>query len=216
MAGKAATKTSRGGFPGARHKVELLEAEVAELRARLGSDQPMTREAWEFTPQGMRDQMAARAMFQSWGHWYNSLALLGFPVKNMTTAELHAAKDAAFDTDGVKAILEADLADAAANRKAIVERQVEIARYGNNDQSVRAVQMIAKLEHWITDEPPQTNVTIHLASLVGGVAVQNDPQAMKRVRPVEQDALPSNSIDDILGHEPGQAQRVDDETVVVE
>jgi len=200
--------------PARKARIRELEEEVRELRERIGAGEQHIEE-WEGMPQELRDRFAARALMMEWGSPYASLARLGFGPKalaGLSGDEKRALRDRIFLSPGVQAILRANLEADEARRKKILDRQFEIAEHGDNDQSTRSAQVYARLAGWLKEEPSQTNVTIHLASLVGGVALQNDPSAQKRVRTIEhEDPALTGSIDSILTHDPGAPQRVDDE-----
>jgi len=198
-------------------RVKELEAELAELKEKLGAE-PQDLDGWMMIPEEIRDRFAARALMQSAGDWKTALKCLGFRVSGKITGEGAVAKvkaqtalrEAVLNTRGVQAILRRTLDADEARRKATIDRLFEEVEFGPGDRAVRAAQPLAKLAGWIKDEPPpQQTVTIHLASLVGGVALEGHPQ--KRVHTIDQPKEPLTSIDSVLAHEPGAAKPLDDE-----
>ena len=129
-----------------------LRRENEDLRALLGLSKPRTLHDWEMLLQEIRDPLAARAFVAEWGDVGRALIRLGFPPMNrLPPKKVPLYKDYAarvFETPGVHAILERDLARLDADREAILSRQCRTALYGEDGQSVRAATMIARVCKW--------------------------------------------------------------------
>lgn len=201
-------------------KVIRLEAENAELRARLALTEPASMDLWDLLPQNVRDDMAARAIFQENGHPVNGLRRIGFEVKSGINNPAEAARTKAmvtkvFDTPGVRKRLEENFSDAEAQRTNIMAVQVEIALRGTPDQAIKATQNIARLQGWLAHETPDVaGSVVALWGLVAGERVKDQP---KRVHGTDRPALtPGSDVADVLSHEPGAAVRIDSESNAVD
>jgi hypothetical protein len=110
-----------------------LRRENEELRATLELHGHRTIEEWEALPQALRDPLAARAFP---------------PMNRLTPDKIHLYKDYVariFETQGVQAILKGDLA---LERETILSRQYRTAICGENAESIRAADLIAKVCKW--------------------------------------------------------------------
>lgn len=129
-----------------------LRRENEELRAALDLRRHLTIEEWEVLPQALRDPLAARAWIAEWGDPGRALIRLGFPAMNRLPPDkvriYHDYAARVFETPGVQAILQRDLARLDADREAILSRQVRTALYGEDGESVRAATLLMKACGW--------------------------------------------------------------------
>lgn len=99
-----------------------------------------------------RDALAARALIAEWGDKGHALIRLGFPAMNrLPPDKVGLYRDYAtrvFDTPGVQAILERELARLNVERDAILSRTCRTALYGADGESVRAAALLAKVCGW--------------------------------------------------------------------
>jgi hypothetical protein len=129
-----------------------LRRENDELRAALELRGHRTIEQWEALPEVLRDPLAAHAFIAEWGDFGRALIRLGFPPMNrLAPNKVHLYKDyvaRVFETPGVQAILKRDLGRLDMEREAILSRQYRTARFGEDAESVRAADLVAKLCKW--------------------------------------------------------------------
>jgi hypothetical protein len=129
-----------------------LRRENEELRDALQLRGYRTIENWEALPTAIRDPLAARAFIAEWGDKGRALVRLGFSAMNKLPPDrVHLYNDyvtRVFDTPGVHAILNRDLARLDAEREAILSRVCRAALYGEDAESVRAFAVIAKVCKW--------------------------------------------------------------------
>jgi hypothetical protein len=135
-----------------------LRRENEELRDALGLRGHRTIEDWETLPPALRDPLAARAFISEWGDKGRALIRLGFPALNkLPPSKVHLYKGYAarvFDTPGVQAILKRDLSRIDRERDAMLSRPNWIALADDDGQSVRAIDLLAKVCGWYW-HPPQ-------------------------------------------------------------
>ena len=135
-----------------------LHAEIAELRATLGLRKHRTISEWEGMPQEVRDGLAARAWISEWGDPTAAMARLGFPALNklpQTKVGLYSNYvTRIFETPGVRAILKQALAPIDEERAAMLARQVKIALHGEDADSTRAFESIARVCGWAFHADP--------------------------------------------------------------
>jgi hypothetical protein len=135
-----------------------LRRENDELRAALDLRGDRTIEEWEAFPPALRDPLAARAFLAEWGNRGNALIRLGFPPMNrLPPSKVHLYKDYAarvFDTPGIQAILKRDLSRIDLERDAMLSRLSWIGLHGEDDESLRAIDVLAKVCGWYY-HPPQ-------------------------------------------------------------
>jgi hypothetical protein len=188
---------------------KALQEENALLRAQLGIDTTSSYDEWAASlPQDMRDRMAARALFSCWGAHGRALKMLCIDTTGMSDWEIKQLGTKVFSTPGVSAELEGDFSDVREQRKAILARTVQISRFGDDDASLKATSLIAKIDGWITGPEVQVNVdrrTISLYNLVdqgeGRTGHGDEQQAIEDL--IGGDALK------ILSHEPGGPERIE-------
>ena len=191
-------------------RIRSLEAEVAQLRAALTADEPMTLEMWETMPEDIRDRFTVQAIFQNSGNPGHALKQLGFSLpsrRGEDPALMRLLRERVLATPGVLALLRQDLRGAEINRESIMQRQVEISVRGTPDQSVRATQNVAKLAGWLKDAEPSSSQTVNIFAIAG-----NPDEARARARTIEHDdpdALPSHAAAALLSHLPGKPVRID-------
>lgn len=129
-----------------------LHAKIAELRATLGLRRHRTIGEWEAMPQEVRDGLAARAWISEWGDPTSAFLRLGFaPLNRLPPNKVQLYRDYVvriFGTPGVQAILARDLAIVADERRSILARQVKIALYGDDAESVRAAALLIRVCGW--------------------------------------------------------------------
>ncbi|MGA8099312.1 MAG: hypothetical protein WB810_11720 [Candidatus Cybelea sp.] len=129
-----------------------LRRENEELRAALGLRDYRTMDEWEMLPAAIRDPLAARAFIAEWGDKGRALIRLGFPAMNKLPPDrVHLYNDhvaRVFETPGVQAILERDLARLDFEREAILLRVTRAALYGADAESVRAAALLIKVCGW--------------------------------------------------------------------
>lgn len=135
-----------------------MRQQLEELRQLLGMNATRTIEEWEEFPPALRDPLAARAFLAEWGNCGNALIRLGFPPMNkLPPSEVPVYKDCVarvFDTPGVQAILKRDLSRIDLERDAMLSRLGWIGLHGGDGQSVRAIDLLAKVCGWYY-HPPQ-------------------------------------------------------------
>jgi hypothetical protein len=136
-----------------------LRRENDELRAALGLREHRTLEEWECLPTAIRDPLAARALIVEWGDRVAALVRLGFPsLSQLPPSQVGAYRDhieRVFGTPGVAAILQRELAGINVERAALLERQVRIALYGQDDASIRAFEGLARVCGWTSRDGSQ-------------------------------------------------------------
>ncbi|MFY9719670.1 MAG: hypothetical protein WAK16_08490 [Candidatus Cybelea sp.] len=129
-----------------------LRRENEELRGALGLRSSRTIDEWERLPQGLRDPLAARALIAEWGDKGRALIRLGFPAMNRLPPDKVRAYNETvarvFETPGVRASLEHDLARLDVEREAILSRLCRAALYGEDGEAVRAAALIIKVCGW--------------------------------------------------------------------
>lgn len=116
-----------------------------------GDAEALTLEMWERSgSQETRDGFAARALLVEWGNQPRALQRLGFKVitkgGNWKPAIVEALGKTVFDTPGVKLILDNDFKDTDAAWGQVLERTRKNAIHGNDDVSVKAAAVLAKIE----------------------------------------------------------------------
>ena len=196
-----------------RDKIAHLEAENADLRARLGAE-PTTIESWGVhLTQDLRDQMAARALVQEWGDEPRALLRLGFECpKNATNRwmpEVWELAHKVFGTDGVQRILKSNLADLDAQKGTMLARLMQIATHGDDSNAVRAAGQLAKVMGLNKADAAALqagNMTVNLFQMMG----KADPNSPQRVSSIVEDADEIIDADDFLVHEPGEPTLIDD------
>ena len=182
----------------AKKKIAELEKENALLREALSLDDvPFTIETWEQSgTQEMRDGFAARALMQEWGHQARALQRLGFAAINSAgqwkPAVVASIAQKVLNTDGVRALLDHNLADTEGSWAKIVERQRRIALTGADEHALKAAQNLARFENRVQDKPAAP-ATVSLHVLVNGAT---GATSAKQVETIEHDPLA------ILSHEP--------------
>jgi hypothetical protein len=147
-----------------------LRRENDELRAALELRGYRTIEDWEALQPARRDPLAARAFISEWGDKGRALIRLGFPAMNKLPRNgIHLYKDhvtRVFDTPGVQAILKRDLGRIDPDREAMLSRLSWIGLHGPDDQSVRAIDLLAKVCGWHWHPPlPSTHAAADLDAL---------------------------------------------------
>jgi hypothetical protein len=188
-------RTAGPGVVSSKARIKELEAENASLRKRLNMDQPTNLTEWEgFGTPRIRAEMAARALYEQNCSAFRAMKVLGFDEKD---ARNKTIQDRILKSDAVMEILEASFQPPKELKKAILERSAEKAILANDDVSTRATAQLAKLAGWIKPEPP-ANVTVSLVSLMNPAAQQE-----KKV-----EAITSDDIHSILGHQPGEPVRI--------
>ena len=129
-----------------------LRRENEELRQLLGLSGRRTIAEWETLPQTLRDPLAARALIAEWGDKGRALIRLGFPAMNRLPPDkvrlYNEYVTRVFETPGVRAILERDLARLDVEREAILSRVTRTALYGEDGESVRAATLLMKICGW--------------------------------------------------------------------
>lgn len=137
-----------------------LRKELTELRGLLEIRERRTIDEWEAMPQELRDPLAARALIAEWGDRGAALIRLGFPsLSRLPPRQVRAYEDhvqRVFETPGVRAIIRRELAQIEAERAALIERQVRVALYGDNDASIRAFEGLARVCGWTQHGSPPT------------------------------------------------------------
>jgi len=190
--------TWNGGRKGRGEKLLQLQEENAALKRRLLMTEPMTETLWERTgTQAIRDEMAARAYMQCWGHPVWTLTQLGF---GQIDAHSQSIQQRILASPGFCAIMEQAMAPVIEQKSEIIARVAKVARFGDDDAAVRAVGQLGKLEGWIKPDAGAT-VNVSLYSLFGGAAEKN-------VTAIEQKRQEGDVLA-ILSHEPGPAKRID-------
>lgn len=141
-----------------------LRRENDELRAALDLRGHRTIDEWEALPQEIRDPLAARAFVAEWGDVGRALIRLGFPAMNRLPPNkvrvYHEHVVRVFETPGVHAILERDLARFDADREVILARLCRTALYGEDAQSVRAAEALMKACGWAFRSDPRPKVPV--------------------------------------------------------
>jgi hypothetical protein len=98
------------------------------------------------------DELAARAFISEWGDKGRALIRLGFPAMNKLPRDgVQLYKDhvtRVFDTPGVQAILKRDLSRTDLERDAMLLRLSWIGLHGDDGESVRAIDVLAKVCGW--------------------------------------------------------------------
>jgi hypothetical protein len=139
-----------------------LRRENEDLRALLGLTSRRTIEEWEALPRAIRDPLAARAFIAEWGDVGRALVRLGFPAMNrLPPDKVRLYKNYAarvFETPGVRAVLERDLARLDADREAILSKLSQTALYGEDADSVRAAEALVKACGWAFRLDPRPEV----------------------------------------------------------
>jgi hypothetical protein len=188
-----------------KDQVAALEQENRDLKERL---EMQHGEAWrwgEVLDQPTRDRLAARALMQCWCDYRSALIRLGYNKdqiagKNGYLTDLGRAESARiFDTDGVRSILNRDLAKVEAERSAIIARQAEIALHGSDDAAVRATQQLAKMTGWQI-VPDEVHTHTHIATNIFALIGKN--------REAEQQTIEQVDSAGFLDHEPGEAIKI--------
>jgi hypothetical protein len=175
-----------------KKKLEAAEREAKELRERLGLNTPYTLESWESsTPQEMRDEFAARALFAEWGNPERAMRRLGFDIASNDPRRA-----------GVQAVLSRDMRDAAASREEITRRMRQIALHSSDDAAVRAVAQLSRIDGWVQDGVVQPAPVVNLYQLFGDKFGEGG--ALTTQRP-EIDVTDSTDPLELLNHEPAAA-----------
>jgi hypothetical protein len=106
----------------------------------------------------------------------------------------------------VREILERDFTDIQAQRTAILGRAAQIAVAGDDDASIRAAQLLAKISGWVPDGPTSAP-HVSLYTIINGdrttVAVATPDQ-----QKVLEAAVNPNDPLAVLAHEPGEPIRI--------
>ena len=194
-------------------RIQELEREVQELRGLLGMETPLDITLWEaINTQEMRDALATRALIQEWGDPYKALRRLGFDFEVTPNGAIgkedrdhvRALIKRIFETDGVKALYAKAFADIEALKPEILNRQAQIAMYGDDESSVRAASQLAKVGGWFKQEPDSQKMPV--INLYTFMATNGQPQVHASV----QDANgTTTSTAGFLDHEPGEPVRID-------
>lgn len=193
-------------------RIQELESEVAEYRRLLGMSEPLDITVWEtVNTQEMRDALAVRALIQEWGDPYKALRRLGFDfevtknggIGKDDRAEVRDLIKRIFETDGVKALYAKAFSDIEALKPEILNRQAQIALYGDDESSVRAASQLAKVGGWFKPDPDAQKMPI--INLYALMANGQQPQVSATV----QDASGTLTTAGFLDHEPGEPVRID-------
>jgi hypothetical protein len=129
-----------------------LRRENDELRAALDLRGYRTIEEWETLPAPLREPLAARAWIAEWGDAGRALIRLGFPAMNrlppdkVSAYKAHIAR--VFETPAVQALVRRNLARLDVEREAILSKQVQVALYGEDAESVKAATLLFKVCGW--------------------------------------------------------------------
>lgn len=197
-------------------RLQELQRENAELRARLGAE-PTSEEYWaRHLPQEVRDQMAARALVQEWGDEPRALLRLGFECpKNATKRWMPEVWELAhriFGTPGVQNLLKTNLADIDAQKGTMLARLMQIAQHGDDSNAVKAATQLAKVMGLNKADANALipGVTVNLFQMMGSADVQ-DGSGTKRVSSASEDLDAVIDADEFLVHEPGEATLIEDE-----
>lgn len=194
-------------------RIEALERENQELRQRIGMDAPLDLTVWEMVnTQEMRDALAVRALIQEWGDPYKALMRLGFQFKiepngaigKEDREHVRALIKRIFETDGVKTIYAKAFEDVEALKPEIINRQAQIALYGDDESSVRAASQLAKVAGWNKPDPDSNKMPV--INLYNFMAPNGHAQVRASVND-EPQAIPAAS--GFLDHEPGEPVRID-------
>jgi hypothetical protein len=188
---------TRGTFR--RKRDEVIE-ENGELRERLGMEHDLTFERWESSmPQEVRDTFAARALVNEMGNCAAALTRLGFPrhdPKKFPNYRETWAK--VFQTPGVLKIL--NLGKLEDFQEPIMFRQAEVALHGDDTNSTRAAQFVARTLGW--QKTPDIHIHQNRQTIY---ALVNQKNSRGEIEGETIEAL----ADDFLGHEPAGPQRID-------
>jgi len=195
--------------------VKALREENAHLRGLLEMKTPNTTQSWaEFASQPMRDQMAAQALVAEKLDTLRALRWLGFQVDTSVMSIPQQTKDLIqeiFNTPGCKKILAADMEDANANKAAVIARLVKTSRYGNDGDSVRATQQLAKMCDWNEGDKNVAKAGAAQVNLMQMFASSDTP---KRVQSEVLDPDAIIDATDVFVHDIGEAALVVDEEPV--
>lgn len=181
--------------------MNVLKEENGELRERLGMDSTDVGLWLTLNPQDTRDRLAARALIAEWGNPYNALLRLGIQA---TKGDVESLSEQVFKTEGCQSIMHDTLSDDEAYKR-IINRQKEIAQFGDNDQSVRAAQVLGKFLGW--QKLPDTVIDNRRQHITLQQIVNPADEAIQSKNTKE---LPAGIVDaaDFLSHEPGAATRI--------
>lgn len=186
-------------------RVEQLEAENAALRERLDLQLTGTAnfedvDAWELSiGQKTRDELAVRAIFLHSGDMYHALRYLGFTLPENRIEQRALAKKV-FDTPGVRALMEQNLAELEGHREKIIARQIQISLFGTNEDATRSAQLLARIGGW--QKQPENSFergAVNVNVLLGERA------AAKEI------SVGMQPVAALLSHEPGPPVRIDSE-----
>lgn len=197
-----------------KHQLADAKAEIERLRGILGLGESTLQTWGAHSPQAWRDKMAASALIAEKLDELRALRRLGFKFGDekkgtgyLIDPQYHAACETVFGTPGVKEILERNLEDAEGNRVKILGRLVQTAVHGDDGDSTRAAQTLARIADWNEGDKSAaprnvTNILQLLATAKAGASsvkeITVDPDAVV-------DAV------DFLAYEPGEASAVIDE-----
>jgi hypothetical protein len=186
----------------ARVERDRLAEENKTLLRNLGH-RYQTFEEWEAAlPQQLRDEFAARALIASTGDTYRAAIRLGFGRVTHRFPEELLPK--IFCTEGVRKILARDLREPEKYKAAMIQRMVQFALYGDEQNAVRAFQMLAKVCGW--QKQPDVLVQHNRQTVLALVSQKDHRGQITSDTPAE---LPA-----FLEHEPGAATRIDSGDVV--
>ncbi|MGB8966837.1 MAG: hypothetical protein WCB99_14470 [Candidatus Cybelea sp.] len=187
-----------------------MRAELEDMRHTFELERSLDIDQWEqMLPQHQRDQLAARALIDSYGDPYRAATRLGFKgwgkYENKTAMPI---LQRIFGTPGCRELLERDLAEPEEARVAMVKRQVEIALYGPNEQSTHAFQALSRVLGW--QKTPDVLVQHNRATTILALVTQKNSRG----------ELPPETIEALttgfLEHEPGAAVRIDSSSEIVD
>ena len=203
---------------GMRERIEALEKENGSLRERLALDEiSPTAETWaRHAPQELRDQMAATALINEKLDEPRALIRLGFTLPRNSHGllpEVWKICERIFATDGVRAILKRDLADAEANKEKLIARLTQTALHGSDADSVRAMQQLAKMGGWnIADRGPNpSTMTLNLMQLFGDRPAVSAATVTNVTPQGDDDGIIDAAV--FMDHIPGEATVVIDDPI---
>lgn len=188
-------KERRGGHGNASKRYQELKEENERLRESLELPQ-RTIEDWLELPEAMRDRFAADAFVREKGLRHAAIRRLGFGPGG--GKELAAQ---VFDTPGCKAIIDRDLEDAEANRLPLLARMIHTGLYGDEDASIRATELVARMKGWKLTPDNITNVDNRRVTLLQ--IIGNEPSSAQAI-----EAPKEETEQGFLMHEPGEPVRV--------
>jgi hypothetical protein len=182
----------------------------ADLAAKFGDAEYLDLDMWEAAlPQDLRDYYAVKALLLHGGRPEMALVTLGFNRLGTSGMALKQLINRVFFGETTRALIEKKAADIDANWDDIIARQVQIAKYGEDDAAVRAAIFIAKLSG--RQQTPDAIIdkrTVNLYNLFAAPDAQRLPGRKAADEP--------SATTTFLDHEPGPPTRitVDDDRVI--